>query len=152
LLPTAHANAPWAFFACDRPDPKRPLLDGRSTDVIHLCRENIGGAAGIPALVTIDASDASGNPLDQTSGFDLVGSLMPSGPFGAGEINSANENSIAAIYTDLIPRSAGNSAVSGNSLPVPEPSTFLLALVAILGLVSTQFVRHHFRCQTVRSA
>jgi hypothetical protein len=31
----------------------------------------------------------------------------------------------------------------------PEPSTLLLAVLAVLGAVSTQFVRHHFRCQPV---
>jgi hypothetical protein len=109
----------------------------------------IGGTAGNPALVTIDASNALGNPLDQSSGFAPVGSLMPSGPFGAGDINSANANSIAAIDTDLIPLSDGNSAVIGNSSPVPEPSTLLLAFLAVLGVVSNQFARHRLRCQAV---
>jgi hypothetical protein len=42
----------------------------------------IGGTAGSPGLVTIDASDANGNPLGQSNGFALAGSLAPSGRFG----------------------------------------------------------------------
>ncbi len=35
------------------------------------------------------------------------------------------------------------------AVPVPEPSTLLLALVAVLGVISTHFARHHFRWQTI---
>jgi autotransporter-associated beta strand protein len=109
----------------------------------------IGGSAGSPALVTIDASDASGNPLGQSSGLVVASSLTPSGPFGAGETSSASLSSIAADSTDLAVPAAGNSVGIGNASQVPEPSTLLLALLVVLGAVSTQFVRHHFRCQTV---
>ena len=51
--------------------------------------------------------------------------------------------------TDLAALSAGNSAVGGNSSAVPEPSTLLLVLLAVLAVFSTQFARHHFRWQTV---
>ena len=109
----------------------------------------IGGAAGNPALVTIDASDANGNPLDEPSGFALADSLTPSGPFGEGVISSASLSSIAADSTDLAVPAAGNSIEIGNPSSVPEPSALLLTLLAVLGVISTQFVRHHFRCQTV---
>jgi fibronectin-binding autotransporter adhesin len=109
----------------------------------------IGGTAGSPTLVTIDASDTSGNPLDQSSGFALAGSLSSSGPFGEGVISSANLSSIAADRTDLAVPAASNSVGIGNASQVPEPSTLLLALLAVLGAVSTQFAQHHFRCQTV---
>jgi uncharacterized protein YjbI with pentapeptide repeats len=109
----------------------------------------IGGTSGSHGLVTIDASDASGNPTGQSSGFALADLLTPSGPFGAGDTSFTNLSSIAARDTDLIPLLAGNPAVSGNSLPVPEPSTLALALLAVLGVVSTQFARHQFRSQTV---
>ena len=41
----------------------------------------IGGTGGSHGLVMIDASDASGNPLGQSSGLALADSLMSSGPF-----------------------------------------------------------------------
>jgi fibronectin-binding autotransporter adhesin len=107
----------------------------------------IGGASNNPGFMTIDASDSAGNPLGQSSGLALAGSLSSSGPFGAGGISSANLNGGGS--TDLAAQSAGNPAVGGNLSVVPEPSTFSLALLAILGVVSTQFARHHFRCQTV---
>ena len=107
----------------------------------------IGGTSGMHGLVTIDASDASGNPLGQSSGFVVASSLTPSGPFEAGETSSASFGS--GDGTDLEALLAGNPAVGDNLAPVPEPSTFLLALVAVLGVVSTQFARHHLRSQSV---
>ena len=112
----------------------------------------IGGTLGSPGLVTIDASDASGNPLIQTSEFALAGSLTPNSAVGAGDTSFANLGRLAAGDTDLLSLVAGNSAVSGNSFSIPEPSTLALVLLAVLGVVSTRFARHHFRCKTNRSA
>ena len=112
----------------------------------------IGGTAGNNGVVTIDASDASGKPLGQPSGLALAGSLSASGPFGEGVISSTSMSSIAADSTDLAVPAAGNSVGIGNASPVPEPSTLLLVLLAVLNVVSTHFVRHHFRCQAVSSA
>ena len=111
----------------------------------------IGGTPGSPALVTIDASDASGNPLGQSSGFELAGSLSSSGPFGADGITSSitSTNLSSGGLADLRVPSFGDSVGRVNPSSVPEPLTLLLALVAVLGVVSTQFARHHFRCQTV---
>jgi uncharacterized protein YjbI with pentapeptide repeats len=107
----------------------------------------IGGTAGSPGLVTIDASDATGNPLGQSSGLVVAGSLTHSGPFGAGEttftnLSSGDSNDPAAL-------SLGNSAAGGNPFSVPEPSTRLLMLLALLVLFCAHFARHCFRCQTV---
>ena len=108
----------------------------------------IGGTAGSPGLVTIDASDASGNPLGQPSGFELAGSLVPSGPFG--DVNSSESmSSIAADGIDLAVPAAGNSVGIGNASQVPEPSTLLLVLLAALGAATIRFAPHHFRRQTV---
>ena len=107
----------------------------------------IGGTAGSHGLATIDASDASGNPLGQSSELDLAGSLAPSDPIGAGGISSANLSS--GNSTDLAVPSADNSVGIGNPSSVPEPSTLLLALLAVLGMISTQFARHRVRCQAV---
>ena len=109
----------------------------------------IAGTAGSHGLVTIDASDASGNPLDQPSGVALAGSLTPSSPFAAGGMSSANLSSISADGTDLAVPAAGNSVGIGNASQVPEPSTLLMALLAVLGVFCTHFTRNHFRCQAV---
>ena len=81
---------------------------------------SLAALRAVPALVTIDASDASGNPLGQPSGFALAGSLTPSGPFGADGISSATNSPGGADPAVLSP---GNSAVGGNPSSVPEPSS-----------------------------
>ncbi len=93
----------------------------------------IGGTAGSPALVTIDASDASGNPLGQPSEFALAGSVTPNDPSGVGGIGSAKLSSGDNI--DLAALSTENLAAGGNLSAVPEPSALLLVLVALTGLV-----------------
>ena len=106
----------------------------------------IGGTAGNPGLVTIDASDTSGNPLGQSSGLALAGSLTPSDPFGPGETSSDNLSS--GDSTDLGALSTGNPAVGGNASSVPEPSTLLLMLLAISSLAGQTIV---FRRRTHRT-
>ena len=109
----------------------------------------IGGTAGSPGLVTIDASDASGNPLGQPSGLALAASLVHSGPFGEVVNSSASLSSIAAGSTDLAVPAAGNSVGIGNASQVPEPPTLLLALLAVLAVFTTKFVRHYLRFHTI---
>ena len=92
----------------------------------------IGGTATSPGLATIDASDASGNPLGQSGGFALGGSLAPSGQFGAGGIGLVGLSSGGG--SELAPLLPSSSGGSGNSSSVPEPSTLLLVLLAITGL------------------
>jgi autotransporter-associated beta strand protein len=106
----------------------------------------IGGASGSPARVTIDASDALGNPLDSARGAPLgqssdgtpISSLTPSGlpraessgTFGADSFPSSNMLAGAGSSpSDLNP--GGN--LGGSAAAVPEPTTLLLAL---LGLAS----------------
>ncbi len=114
----------------------------------------IGGTAGSPALVTIAASDASGNPLDaarggplgQSSDFALADPMTPSGPFAAGATNTANLSSGDNIERAFL--STRNPAAGGNRSAVPEPSTLLLVLVAVTGVVGQRFAprrraRHH---------
>jgi hypothetical protein len=91
----------------------------------------IGGTAGSPGLVTIDASDASGNPLRQTSELAFADSLTPIAVFGAGRVSSASLNG-AGGDTNPSVLSPGNSAVGGSPSSVPEPSS--LILLAIGGL------------------
>jgi fibronectin-binding autotransporter adhesin len=107
----------------------------------------IGGTAGSFGTVTIAASDASGNPLGQLSGSVLANSLTPTGQFRAGAASSANLGD--GDGTDLAVPASGDSVGIGNGSPVPEPPARALALLAVLGVVSIQFARHHFRCQTL---
>jgi autotransporter-associated beta strand protein len=109
----------------------------------------IGGTAGSHGLVTIDASDASGSPLGQLSGLALASSLTPSNPFGTLGMSSANLSTADSNSADLAVLAMGKSVGSDNPSSVPEPSTLALALLAVLGVVSMQFVRHHFRWRTV---
>jgi hypothetical protein len=110
----------------------------------------IGGTRSSPGLVTIDASDANGNPLGQPNGFALSGSLTPGVPFEKPYMNFASLSTATTASEGLAVMAIGNSVGSDNHPgPVPVPPTLLLALLAVLGVISTQFVRHHFRCQTV---
>ena len=86
----------------------------------------IGGTTANPGLVSIDASDASGNPLGQSS----------NAAFTASTINAATGAPDLANTTTL------TSVGSNNPSPVPEPSTLALALLAILGVTNTLIVRH----------
>ena len=107
----------------------------------------IGGTAGSPSLVTIAASDGAGNPLGQSNGPVLSGSLAPSDPIGAGGISSSDLRSGGG--SELASLSRVSSVGNGNPSAVPEPSTLLLALLAVLGVAITRFARLHFRWRTV---
>jgi fibronectin-binding autotransporter adhesin len=119
----------------------------------------IGGTLGSHGLVTIDASDAFGNPLtaapmdglseQNSAGLIVADSFIPSDPFAAGDNSLTALMSVAVNSSELAVPATGNSVGIGNPSSVPEPSTLLLALLAVLGVVSTQFVRHYFRCQPV---
>jgi hypothetical protein len=95
----------------------------------------IGGDATHPALVTIDASDASGHPLIAFSA-SLLGeqsSLALGGELGASGINSANIG--RSSIGDLASEASGKLSVGGSLSSVPEPSTLLLVLLGVLGVV-----------------
>ncbi len=91
----------------------------------------IGGSTGNPGVVMIDASDASGNPLAESSRLALADSTTSNTPFGAGVIYSAGLGSAS----DLEAVSPGNAAAGGNPLPVPEQSTFALLGFGAVGLI-----------------
>ena len=108
----------------------------------------IGGTAGSPALVTIDASDSSGSPLGQSSGFALADSLTPSGPFGADIIGSADLIGSGGGTADLEVLSPASFALGGNPSSVPEPSTMMLVLLAITGVAGQGIA---LRCRARRN-
>jgi autotransporter-associated beta strand protein len=95
----------------------------------------IGGTTVNPGLVTIDASDVSGNPLIVFPA-GLLGELSSpssSSEFVASVSSSARLSRIAE--TDLTVMLSGNSLGGGNPSSVPEPSTLLLVLLVITGLI-----------------
>jgi fibronectin-binding autotransporter adhesin len=96
----------------------------------------IGGTSGSPALVTIDASDASGNPLGQASGFALAGSLTPNAPFGSAGINSANLNAGSGSLANGSTLGGGTpgGTLNSSAAAVPEPATLLLALLGLAAI------------------
>ena len=87
----------------------------------------IGGSAGSPALVTIAASDASGNPLAQSSGLALANSLASNNAFGD-VVNPAGLAGGDTSFARGVGDDAGRSAV-------PEPSTMLMFGLALAGLL-----------------
>ena len=98
----------------------------------------IGGTAGGHGLVTIDASDASGNPLATSSGFALASSLEPGEPFASGSLSSSNWLASSGSSTSGLTLGAdtvGGSNLGGSAAAVPEPDTLLLGLLglALLG-------------------
>jgi fibronectin-binding autotransporter adhesin len=107
----------------------------------------IGGTESSPGLVTIDASDSSGNPLDsalggplgQSNGFAPASSLQSSAPFASGAPSSSSSDppSAEGFSGDPIPAGPGADGVGagGNPSAVPEPSTLVLALLAVIGAV-----------------
>jgi hypothetical protein len=88
----------------------------------------IGGTVGIHGLVTIAASDSSGNPLEigDSVGVPVLAGAAPAGgtsAFTAGDFGG-----------DPIPDETGAPGSSGLSSVVPEPSSLLLLLLAIAGV------------------
>jgi hypothetical protein len=108
----------------------------------------IGGAAGSPALVTIDASDASGNPLGESGGFAVAGSLQSSAPFayGAPGPSGLDPPSVEGFSGNPIPAGpfASGATVASNPSAVPEPSTVVLAVLALFGAMA--MVRRSHQC------
>jgi fibronectin-binding autotransporter adhesin len=98
----------------------------------------IGGTAGSHGLVTIDASDASGNSLDSGAGDLGLGTGRQSGsPLGEGGVGSLGL--LAAGATGSGGPNLAGSTDAGASMPseasaVPEPSTLWLVLLGLCGL------------------
>jgi hypothetical protein len=133
------------------------INSGASLTANHIVQNAlvIGGAAGNPATVTIDASDASGNPLDAvrggplgepSSGFAPANSLAPSTPLGSETALPADLSGatgpISSIDASLAANSSIGSAIgwaspAGNVTVVPEPSSLWLTVLG--GLAALAF-------------
>jgi hypothetical protein len=107
----------------------------------------IGGTSGSHSLVTIDASDTSGNPLAPSSGHALDESLTTGGAFGVDSIGSGNSSTIGSKEL-AAPSLSDSTAGSSNLSPVPEPPALLLILVALSILVGQRMSqRRRARCR-----
>jgi fibronectin-binding autotransporter adhesin len=102
----------------------------------------IGGDAMHAALVTIDASDASGKPLTDLSASsasvlgnmntDTVGGLLAAGGRDATTLNGGGDASAMLL---------GGPAAGGSFSSVPEPSSLLLVLLAAAGVIGQRIAR-----------
>jgi autotransporter-associated beta strand protein len=92
----------------------------------------IGGTAGSPGVVTIDASDASGNPLTVAS------VALPSDSNPIGLAGSPFDESLlsgnSVLSNGSYAQSRAASLATGNAA-VPEPAAFVLAFVALTATI-----------------
>jgi autotransporter-associated beta strand protein len=97
----------------------------------------INGNATTPGLVNIAASDASGNPLASSSRLAIAGSIaaagsgakIVSGTFGSSSLPaSGGLTAESGVGTSLAVSSVN---LSGGAAEVPEPSTIVIALIAV---------------------
>jgi autotransporter-associated beta strand protein len=94
----------------------------------------IGGAVGSPAVVTIDASDASGKPLATIafSGMPIAAApIAEGGDLGNSSIGDAIAESPTSLASSALPDSAA----------VPEPSSLLLLVVGTLAVAQAALWR-----------
>ena len=98
----------------------------------------IGGAAGNPGAVTINASDSNGNPL--AVGTSLAGSLSPDSSLADGDSSSAP----LSLSPDSSSGAASLSSATDQGNSVPEPST--IALVVLAQLVGIASVARRLPC------
>ena len=99
----------------------------------------IAGTSTSHALVTIAASDASGNSLAASNGLPLTGSQPPNEPFGA---NAASSAAFAANGSAaLAPLTSADLVDGATPTSVPEPSTLMLLLLALSAVAGQRMSR-----------
>jgi hypothetical protein len=105
----------------------------------------IGGTSTSHGLLAIDASDASGNPLQTSSGLELAGSLVYGDQFvDCMPVSGGVPSSELSLGLEL-----GSSTPSGGSPAVPEPSAIALVLT---GGTLLAVARHLSRQRTAESS
>jgi autotransporter-associated beta strand protein len=110
----------------------------------------IGGTSSSHGLVTIDASDASGNPLAETGvgGSRVAAGGLSSAPLGDGSIVSdpLPPSSEGFSGDPILAGPAGDGGTPGsNSAAVPEPSSTLLIGAAGLAFTVLAMCRRRLR-------
>jgi hypothetical protein len=101
----------------------------------------IGGTAGSPGLVTIDASDTSGNPLATSSALAVGNATIPSNLLASGSTGTTGSLDISFGASSV--SSSGGPSISttsaldgiggaGGTAAVPEPSAILLVLLGVV--------------------
>jgi hypothetical protein len=94
----------------------------------------ISGTAGSPSILTIDASDSSGNPLGRSNGLAFAGSFGSETRFGAIAATSPDMLIPAGFSSDALFSSGSPGATRGAVAPaVPEPASLWLFALAGLG-------------------
>jgi autotransporter-associated beta strand protein len=120
---------------------------GSDLTVNHIVQSTliIGGASGIAnrGRLTIDQSDASGNPLDQSTSDAFIGGLDSTAP-GSDLLDSSLGGSSSELSSTASGLGAGPAAV-------PEPAALLLAIVALVAIgccARRKCIRHAPRAAT----
>ena len=106
-----------------------------TADYITGAALTIGGDPTTPALVTIDASDAAGNPT-AAAGFALAGSLV-SGVSSVGDAGASGGILAAGDASESLSANANEGAAGavisgGNATAVPEPTSRLMSVFGVL--------------------
>ncbi|HEV2971173.1 MAG TPA: autotransporter-associated beta strand repeat-containing protein [Pirellulales bacterium] len=106
----------------------------------------IGGTATSPAIVTIAASDASGNPMIDITSNSLwdpasSASVAPESPFGADGIVSSPLENLNGGGADQAALSMRNPEGENDFGSVPEPSTLILLVIGGVALIGQRAAR-----------
>jgi autotransporter-associated beta strand protein len=106
----------------------------------------IGGTATSHAIVTIDASDSSGNPLIDVTSNSLVDpasstSIVPESPIGADGIVTATLESLIGGGANQSALSMRNPERENDFGSVPEPPTLILLVIGGVALVGQRAAR-----------
>ncbi len=115
---------------------------GSSLTANHIIQSalTIGGAPGNPGIVTIAASDSSGNPLGSGPGAEVAG-------LGAAEVDAETMGSSGSMASavptlgapaagDITPAMMNGQGASRSASQVPEPPAGILLVLGIVVLLS----------------
>lgn len=114
---------------------------GASLTVNHIVQNAliIGGSAASPSLVTIAASDASGNSLTAAGGLPLLAKSLSSAPHQLGPTDGWSMP-LGTPSQGTSPIGGMNASGSFSGPAVPEPAAVLLLLMGLAAFAA----RHYF--------